>query len=59
MDIVSFRVRKYRNIQDSGEVELLDRLTCMVGKNQAGTSIFPRCKSVANREAKGGRGERI
>ena len=34
MDIISFRVRKYRNIQDSGEVELLDRLTCIVGKNQ-------------------------
>ena len=40
MDIVSFRVRKYRNIQDSGEVELLDRLTCIVGKNQAGKTAL-------------------
>lgn len=42
MDIISFRVRKYRNIQDSGEVELLDRLTCIVGKNQSGKTALLR-----------------
>ena len=42
MDIISFRVRKYRNIQDSGEVELQDRLTCIVGKNQSGKTALLR-----------------
>ena len=42
MQMKSFRVQKYRNIEDSGEVELLDALTCMVGKNQAGKSALLR-----------------
>ena len=33
MQLKSFRVQKYRNIEDSGQVELLDALTCVVGKN--------------------------
>ena len=40
MQLKSFRVQKYRNIEDSGEVELLDALTCVVGKNQAGKSAL-------------------
>lgn len=40
MQLEAFRVRKYRNIEDSGEVELLDALTCVVGKNQAGKSAL-------------------
>lgn len=42
MQIVSFRVRKYRHIQDSGEVELNDNLTCIVGKNQSGKTALLR-----------------
>ena len=42
MQIVSFRVRKYRHIQDSGEVELNDNLTCIVGKNQSGKTAILR-----------------
>ena len=42
MQLKSFRVRKFRNIEDSGEVEMLDALTCMVGKNQAGKSALLR-----------------
>ena len=42
MQLKSFRVRKFRNIEDSGEVELLDALTCVVGKNQAGKSALLR-----------------
>ena len=38
----AFRVKKFRNIEDSGEVELLDALTCVVGKNQAGKSALLR-----------------
>ncbi len=41
MKPVSFRVTKYRNIQDSGEVALDEHLTCLVGKNQSGkTSLL-------------------
>jgi len=36
MQLTAFRVFKYRNIQDSGLVQLADRLTCIVGKNQSG-----------------------
>ena len=39
MQLTSFRVQKFRNIEDSGEVELL---TCVVGKNQAGKSALLR-----------------
>ena len=42
MQLKSFRVHKFRNIEDSGEVELLDALTCVVGKNQAGKSALLR-----------------
>ena len=36
MQLTAFRIRKYRNIEDSGLVRLADRLTCIVGKNQSG-----------------------
>ncbi len=42
MHLKAFRVKKFRNIEDSGEVELLDALTCVVGKNQAGKSALLR-----------------
>ena len=42
MQLKAFRVQKFRNIEDSGEVELLDPLTCVVGKNQAGKSALLR-----------------
>ena len=42
MQLKAFRVKKYRNIEDSGKVELLDALTCVVGKNQAGKSALLR-----------------
>ena len=46
MDLKAFRVKKFRNIEDSREVELLDALTCVVGKNQAGKSaLYERCTS--------------
>ena len=38
----SFRVRKFRNIEDSGLVELLGPLTCVVGRNQSGKSALLR-----------------
>jgi len=42
MKILSFRVRKYRNIEDSNEIKLLDNLTCIVGKNQSGKTAILR-----------------
>ena len=40
MKIQGFRVRKYRNIEDSGYVNLLSSLTCIVGKNQSGKTAL-------------------
>ncbi len=42
MKIVSFRVRKFRNIQDSSEIELTSNLNCIVGKNQSGKTSLLR-----------------
>ena len=42
MQLKSFRVQKFRNIEDSGLVELLGPLTCVVGKNQSGKSALLR-----------------
>lgn len=42
MKIKTFRIRKYRNIEDSGQIELLDNLTCIVGKNQSGKTALLR-----------------
>jgi energy-coupling factor transporter ATP-binding protein EcfA2 len=42
MKIRSFRVWKYRNIEDSCDIELLDNLTCIVGKNQSGKTALLR-----------------
>lgn len=42
MKIIKFRIRKYRNIQDSGDVELDENLTCIVGKNQSGKTALLR-----------------
>ena len=42
MQLKAFRVQKFRNIENSGKVELLDPLTCVVGKNQAGKSALLR-----------------
>lgn len=38
MQLQSFRVRKFRNIVDSGEILVDPDVTCFVGKNEAGKS---------------------
>lgn len=38
MKIASFRVRKFRNIIDSGAIKVDSSVTCLVGKNEAGKS---------------------
>lgn len=40
MKFKRFRVWKYRNIQDSGDVPLDSDLTCIVGKNQSGKTTL-------------------
>lgn len=40
MRLVSARVRKFRNIIDSGEVEIHQTVTCLVGKNESGKTAF-------------------
>lgn len=36
MKLVSFRVRKFRNVIDSGEITVEPSVTCLVGMNEAG-----------------------
>lgn len=38
MILKSFRVRKFRNVVDSGEITVDEMVTCLVGKNEAGKS---------------------
>jgi len=38
MKLVSFRVTKFRNVVDSGEIAVDPEVTCFVGKNEAGKS---------------------
>ena len=41
MILESIRVREYKNIRDSGEVDIRDGVTCLVGKNESGkTSLL-------------------
>ena len=40
MILRSIRVRKYKNILDSGEVEMQPDVTCLVGKNESGKSAL-------------------
>lgn len=41
MKLVSARVRKFRNVIDSGEISFEEDVTCLVGKNESGkTSIL-------------------
>ena len=40
MILKSFQVRKYKNVQCSGEVVLDDETTCLVGKNESGKSAL-------------------
>lgn len=38
MQLKSFRVQKFRNIVDSGDIPVEELVTCLVGKNEAGKS---------------------
>lgn len=40
MKLVSVHVRMFRNILDSTEVAIEDKVTCLVGKNESGKSAF-------------------
>ena len=41
MILESIRVREYKNIRDSGDVDVRDGVTCLVGKNESGkTSLL-------------------
>lgn len=40
MQLISFRVRGYRNFVDSGEIEVDEEATVLVGKNEAGKSTL-------------------
>ena len=40
MRLKSFQVKKFRNIVDSGNIEIEDYVTCLVGKNESGKSAL-------------------
>lgn len=40
MKLKSVRIRMFRNILDSAEVAIEDKVTCLVGKNESGKSAF-------------------
>ena len=40
MRLKSFQVKKFRNVVDSGEVSVDEKVTCLVGKNEAGKSAL-------------------
>jgi len=40
MRLVSVRIRFFKNIVDSGEVEIDPHVTCLVGKNESGKTAF-------------------
>ena len=42
MILKSIRIRKFKNVQDSGEVRIEDGVTCLVGKNESGKSAVLR-----------------
>jgi energy-coupling factor transporter ATP-binding protein EcfA2 len=48
MQLTAFRIFKYRNIEDSGLINLFDRLTCIVGKNQSGKTNLLRALQKLN-----------
>ena len=48
MQLTAFRIFKYRNIEDSGLIKLVDRLTCVVGKNQSGKTNLLRALQKLN-----------
>jgi len=36
MRLKSFRVERFRNVLDSGDIPVDDAITCLVGKNESG-----------------------
>ena len=51
MKLVSFRVREFRSVWDSGDVEV-GEITCLVGKNEAGkTSLLTALNKINPIEA--------
>lgn len=40
MKLVQVQIRHFRNIIDSGEVDIDDQVTCLVGKNESGKTSF-------------------
>src|SRR5690349_21554627 len=40
MRLTSVRVRRFRNILDSGQINVQDDITCLVGKNESGKTAI-------------------
>lgn len=47
MKLTSFRITDYRSITDTGEIEVDPRITCLVGKNEAGkTAVLQALRRI-------------
>jgi predicted ATPase len=47
MKLTSFRITNYRSITDTGEIEVDPRITCLVGKNEAGkTAVLQALRRI-------------
>lgn len=49
MWLKSLRVRSYKSISDSGELELSPRMTVLVGQNSSGKTAFLECAAIGGR----------
>jgi len=45
MKLISARVTNFRSIDDSGDVEIDEKVTCLVGKNESGKTAFLKALS--------------
>ena len=40
MKLTQYRVREFKSVWDSGSIEISDRQTCLIGKNEAGKTAL-------------------
>ena len=50
MRLLKVRVQNYRSIVDSGDVNIDEKLTIFIGKNEQGKSNFLKALKSANKE---------
>ena len=46
MKLKEFRVREFRSVWDSGPVKVDGQVTCLVGKNEAGKTLYAELENM-------------